>query len=201
MNKVIIQIGSHIGNTINDPIFKEIDNTTKLILVEPVPQLFNRLQSNYKAKLGDITNVLFINKAVSDFVGEIDLIIPSDKNDFSNLPHWITQLSSVNPDHAKSHFPNLILDTIKVQTTTIDEMIKEYNITEIELLHTDTEGHDYTILMNYSFKIKPKRVLFEHFHMDGVFTVGNKYEELSNRLILLGYTKLYQNKEDTLFEL
>ena len=33
-NKTIIQIGSHVGNTINDPIFKDIDNTTNLILVE-----------------------------------------------------------------------------------------------------------------------------------------------------------------------
>ena len=61
-------------------------------------------------------------------------------------------------------------------------LYKEYNINQIDLLHTDTEGHDYTILMNYNFEIKPKRIMFEHKHMDGLNTVGIKYDELSNKL-------------------
>jgi FkbM family methyltransferase len=200
-NKSIVQIGSHIGNTLNDPIFNEIDESTKIILVEPVPYLFSKLQENYKTKLKDLNNIVFINKAVSNFVGEIELTIPSESNDFSILPMWASQLASVNSNHATGHIPDLIVDTIKVSTTTIDEILKEYNITEIDLLHTDTEGHDYTILMNYSFVIKPRQVLFEHKHMDGLFTIGDKYNELSNRLSSLGYIKIYQNTEDTMFEL
>jgi hypothetical protein len=46
MNKTIIQIGSHVGNTCNDPIFNIVDNDTNLILVEPVPYLFEQL--NYR---------------------------------------------------------------------------------------------------------------------------------------------------------
>ncbi len=44
MNKTIIQIGSHVGNTCNDPIFNIVDNDTNLILVEPVPYLFEQLK-------------------------------------------------------------------------------------------------------------------------------------------------------------
>jgi hypothetical protein len=95
----------------------------------------------------------------------------------------------------------LITDKIKVKTTTIDEIIKDFDITEIDLLHTDTEGHDYNILMNYSFIIKPRKVLFEHKHMDGIFRIGERYEELSNKLLSYGYKKIYQNSEDTMFEL
>ena len=36
-DSVIIQIGAHVGNTRNDPLFQNVDNSTKLILVEPVP--------------------------------------------------------------------------------------------------------------------------------------------------------------------
>jgi FkbM family methyltransferase len=200
-NKTIIQIGSHIGNTQNDPIFKKIDESTRLILVEPVPYLFNELVFNYKRKLTNINNVSFINKAVSDSIGEIILTVPSEKNDFANLPFFASQLASVNTDHATCHLPNLIVDKIKVKTTTIDSIITDHNITNIDLLHTDTEGHDYTILMNYSFSIKPKQLIFEHKHMDGLFKVGDKYIELSNKLISMGYTKIYQNIEDTMFEL
>jgi hypothetical protein len=50
MNKTIIQIGSHVGNTCNDPIFNIVNNDTKLILVEPVPFLFKQLKINYNKK-------------------------------------------------------------------------------------------------------------------------------------------------------
>ena len=50
MIETIIQIGSHVGKTCNDPIFNVVDNNTKLILVEPVPFLFEQLKINYNTK-------------------------------------------------------------------------------------------------------------------------------------------------------
>ena len=199
--KTIIQIGSHVGNSFNDPIFNGVNETTKLILVEPVPYLFEKLKENYKNKMIDTSNIIFINKAVSNFIGAINLTIPSIQNDFSKLPFWASQLASVNPKHATGHIPNLITETITVNTTTINEIIQMYDIKEIDLLHTDTEGHDYYILMDYNFKIKPKKIIFEHKHMDGLFTIGDKYNTLINKLQSLGYRMVYQNIEDTLFEL
>jgi len=199
MNRTIIQIGSHVGNTYNDPIFNIVDNNTNLILVEPVPYLFEQLKDNYKKFNKD--NIIFINKAVSNFIGEIEMTVPSEENDFSKLPFWASQLGSVNHDHALGHISDLIVQKINVKTTTINEIIKEYNIKQIDLLHTDTEGHDYTILMHYDFEIKPKRVMFEHKHIDGLFNTGMKYDELSNKLLSLGYKKTEQNLEDTIFQL
>jgi FkbM family methyltransferase len=201
MNKTIIQIGSHVGNTCNDPIFNIVDNNTKLILVEPVPFLFEQLKKNYNKKFENTHNIIFINKAVSNFIGEIEMTIPSEKNDFSKLPFWASQLASVNHNHALGHISTLLVEKINVKTTTINEIVKEYNINQIELLHTDTEGHDYTILMNYNFEIKPKKIMFEHKHMDGLFTKGIKYNELSNKLLSLGYKKIQQDTEDTTFQL
>jgi len=201
MNKTIIQIGSHVGNTCNDPIFHIVDKYTKIILVEPVPFLFEQLKNNYNEKFKNNHNIFFINKAVSNFIGEIEMTIPSEKNDFSKLPFWASQLASVDSNHALGHISNLLVEKINVETTTINEIVKEYNIKQIDLLHTDTEGHDYTILMNYNFEIKPKQIMFEHKHMDGLFTVGIKYEELSKKLLSLGYKKTQQNCEDTTFEL
>ena len=201
MSKTIIQIGSHVGNTCNDPIFNIVDNNTKLILVEPVPFLFEQLKKNYTNKFGNNQNIFFINKAVSNFIGEIEMTIPSEKNDFSKLPFWASQLASVNPNHALGHISNLLVEKINVKTTTLNELVKEHNINQIDLLHTDTEGHDYTILMNYNFEIKPKEIIFEHKHMDGLLKVGIKYYELSNKLLSLGYRKIEQNSEDSIFKL
>lgn len=199
--KTIIQIGSHVGNTCNDPIFNIVDNNTKLILVEPVPFLFQQLKNNYNHKFKNNHNIIFINKAVSDFIGQIQMTIPSQKNDFSKLPLWASQLASVNNDHALGHIPHLLVEKITVQTTTINQIVKEYNINHIDLLHTDTEGHDYTILMNYNFEIKPNKIMFEHKHMDGLNKVGIKYQQLCNKLLSLGYKKIKQNSEDTTFQL
>jgi len=201
MNKTVIQIGSHVGDTRNDPIFNLVDESTKLVLVEPVPYLFEQLKKNYTIRFPNNPNIIFINKAVSDFIGEIEMTFPSERNDFSKFPFWASQLASVDPEHALGHIDNLIVDKLFVKTTTINDIVKQYNISHVDLLHIDTEGHEYTILMNYNFKIKPKKILFEHKHMDGLHNVGIKYTELSNKLIALGYIKKGQNKEDTLFEL
>lgn len=201
MNKTIIQIGSHVGNTSNDPIFNIVDNDTHLILVEPVPYLFEQLKNNYNKKFENNHNIIFINKAVSNFIGEIEMTIISEKNDYSNLPVWASQLSSVNSDDARGHIDSLLVEKIIVETTTINEIVKEYNIKQIDLLHTDTEGHDYTILMNYNFEIKPNKIIFEHKHMDGLCTIGIKYQELLNKLSSLGYKQIEQNSEDTILQL
>ena len=201
MNNIIIQIGSHIGNTCNDPIFNIIDDDVKLILVEPVPYLFEQLKKNYGQKNINNKNIIFINKAVSNFIGEIEMTIPSENNDFKNLPFWASQLASINDKHALGHISNLLVEKINVKTTTINQIVKEYDVKQINLLHTDTEGHDYTILMDYNFEIKPKQIIFEHKHMDGLFTVGVKYNELSNKLLSIGYKKINQNNEDTIFQL
>jgi hypothetical protein len=71
MNKTIIQIGSHVGNTCNDPIFNIVDNDTKLILVEPVPFLFEQLKINYNKKFENNHNIIFINKAVSNLLEKL----------------------------------------------------------------------------------------------------------------------------------
>jgi FkbM family methyltransferase len=210
LNKTIIQIGAHVGNTINDPIFEMADENTNLILIEPVPYLFEQLKLNYKMKLPHhFKNIIFINKAITDFVGEIEFTIPSIKNNFQNLPYWVSQLSSSNPYHLKKHIPDLLLETINVQTTTINSIVKKYKLKEIYLLKTDAEGMDYKILMSYDFKknAKPSKILFEHNHMDGTFTIGENYKSLLDKLEALGYKKitnhyrLYGSKADTLMVL
>ena len=72
---------------------------TTLILVEPVPYLFNQLKKNYEKR--NINNITFINKAVSNYIGYIELTVPSQTNDFSKLPIWASQLASTNENHCK----------------------------------------------------------------------------------------------------
>ena len=200
-NKTIIQIGSHVGASENDPIFNLVDDSTQLILVEPIPFLFRQLKENYTKKFPNNQHIVFINKAASNHIGEIQLTAPSEDNDYANLPFYASQLASINSDHAVRHIPELKVETITVPTTTIDQIVEDNNIKHIDLLHTDTEGHDYDIIMNYSFQVKPRQILFEHKHMDGFFEFGTKFETLKSHLEAKGYIQKYQNGEDTMMEL
>jgi FkbM family methyltransferase len=204
----ILQIGAHVGNTCNDPIFNknEIENYNDIILIEPVPYLFKQLKNNYSTKK-NFDKITFLNIAASNKNGSIDLYIPSEKNDFSKFGFWANQLASVNQDHIKIHIPECIVDKITVETKTLNTLIEEFNIESIENLFIDTEGHDYEILMDLDLtKLKPKNIWFENKHMDGVkfaFDKNNcpRYNELMKHFKENGYEMVFERTEDTYIKL
>ena len=197
--KYIIQVGSHIGNTENDYLYNNINLKFKYIMIEPVPYLFNKLKENYKS----YNNIIFLNIAISNYDGIIDLYIPSEKNDFEKMVSWASQLASINQYHASTFVPNCIIDKICVECKTLNTLIKEYNIKQIEYLYTDTEGHDYDILIDLNLLlIKPKNIIFENKHMDGPkhsLDINNcpKYINLLNHFQEYNYYIKIQTGEDT----
>jgi len=197
--KYIIQVGSHIGNTCNDYLYNNINPNFKYIIIEPVPYLFEQLKENYKS----YNNIILLNIAISNYNGYIDLYTPSEKNDFTKLVHWCSQLASTNKDHITTFVPQCIIDKISVECKTLNTLIKKYNITELEYLYTDTEGHDYDILMDIDLLfIRPKNIIFENKHMDGPkhsLDINNcpKYYNLLNHFKKHGYEVEYQSSEDT----
>jgi O-methyltransferase len=198
IKKYVIQVGAHIGNTENDMLFKNINNKLTYILIEPVPHVYHILKQNYK----NYTNVICINIAVSNKIGEIELYIPSQNNDFNSLVPWASQLASTNPDHIHTFVPNCIVEKISVQCTTLNKLIEDYNIQYIDTIITDTEGHDYDILMDLNLSTKPDHIIFENKHMDGPkhqIDIDNapKYHELLNHFKLHGYDIEKQTAEDT----
>lgn len=198
-----LQVGSHIGNTANDPLFKYLANSQEtglnVILIEPVPYLFQQLQEQYKTlKLKH--NITFLNIAISDNVGEIKLYIPSQKNDFTKYPSWLDQLGSSNKNHILQHANclNVIIDEISVPCSTLNQLVKDYDIQSIDYLLTDTEGHDYSILMNLDLSsIKPKNIIFENSHMDGVYRRNIRYGALISHFTNNNYKIVIENNEDT----
>lgn len=195
----IIQVGSHIGNTSNDFLFNNINPKYKYIMIEPVPYLFNQLKENYKS----YKNVTCLNIAISNYNGYIELYTPSQTNDFNKLVSWTNQLSSINKDHISTFVPECIIDKITVDCKTLHTLISEYNIKHIEYLYTDTEGHDYDILMDLNLSIiRPKNIIFENKHMDGpkhILDVNNspKYDSLLRHFNEYGYEVESQTEEDT----
>jgi FkbM family methyltransferase len=165
-----------------------------------VPYLFEQLKVTYENKrsLNDIT---FLNIAVSDVDGTIELYSPSTKNNLSSFSKWITQISSVNEKHIRSHTDcsNIELDKYVCKCFTLNTIIKYNNIKVIDYLYVDTEGHDYNILMNLNLDdVIINNIIFENTHTDGPFTRGIKYVQLLQKFIEKhGYIISNQNNDDT----
>lgn len=192
----VLKIGAFKGDVINDELFLQVNNKTKIIFVEPITKYYNALVKSYDEKYPQ-NKFVYINKAVSNKIGKIKLYCPSITNDFKKLPWWIEELTSSNPQHFKDHGYDIDLDCLQVPTTTINQIIEDYNIKSIDYLCVDTEGHDYDILMNMDLTIKPRFICFEHLHMDGYKRQQYKYENLLEHFMKNGYEILTKTQDNT----
>jgi FkbM family methyltransferase len=207
----IIQVGSHIGDYYTDKVFHKLNSSAKTILIEPIKTLFDRLVENCTRSYPG-NNFIFLNIALSNKKGKIKLYVPdieifSEKTEplyiEKGLPRWTDQLTSVYKDHIKDHYINLNFKEFEIECKTLNEIIDEYQVEELNELHVDTEGHDYEILEGLDFnKLKPNKIVFEHKHMEGTNKkVGEKYQRLMERLYSNNYKLTFKDTEDTIVEL
>lgn len=163
----VVQIGSNDGKT-GDPIFGLIKKNKrwKVLFVEPVPYLFERLKNNYK----DEPRFRFENVAINDGSKQIFYWVNKAANkNFPDLPEWYDQLGSFNKNHILKHLNGKLEDYItesEIQGISLGDLFKKYNIDDFDFLHIDTEGYDWKILSQLDLnKYSPLLILFEHTHL------------------------------------
>jgi FkbM family methyltransferase len=171
----LIVIGAHSGEKLRQAI-ELYSKRGDVLLVEPVPWLFKKLQEKY----GSVKSVHLLQAVISENdAEEVSFFAPVESA--NEIATWGDQLGSLNPIHALGHnkeFSNKI-EEIKVRGISFKELINKFEIDEIEVLHTDTEGYDARLLSEFPFdKIKPMELIFEYKHSDGVFTIGKNFAKL-----------------------
>lgn len=197
----ILQIGAHIGNTKNDPVYNLDLTDKKVILVEPIPYLYKILLHNYRVKHKN-PNITMINVAISDKNGNIDMYTPSPDCPINDMPWFITQMSSTTKEHYINHkllerYPELKLEKLSIPCITLNKLIEDFKITSIDTLIVDTEGHDYNILKAFYLNlVKPKKIIFEYTYMDGTEKIGANFNELITHFFLNGYKFVKKDHED-----
>ena len=146
------------------------------MLVEPVPWLFNKLQEKY----GSVESVHLLQAVISENdADEISFFAPTQSA--NEVATWGDQLGSLNPVHALGHNKEFSdkIEEIKVHGISFGTLISKFGIEEIQVLHTDTEGYDARLLSAFPFEIiKPKEIIFEYKHSDGVFNIGKNFAKL-----------------------
>lgn len=166
------------------------------ILVEPVPEIFERLKMNYK----HYPNLIFENCAIGKMSGFLTFYSISESNS-EGVKHrehisGLDQLGSFDKQTLLKHvgmFPRFetFIKEILVPTITLNEMYTKYQINSLQLLQIDTEGHDFEILFNESFSVVPDVLIFEHLHMTRF-----QYKVLLKKLKRLNY-KFFVDGRDT----
>jgi len=161
-----VQIGSNDGMS-GDPLHPFITgNEWTGVLVEPMPLLFDQLKKNYapwKERL------VFVNTAISEQKGQASIFYVS--NEDGSLPEWVGQLSSFSREVISKHadyFPgiNERIREFPLPTIRFDDLLRDNGIGVPDLVHTDTEGHDYEILKTIDLgKIRPDIFLYEQKHI------------------------------------
>jgi len=120
----IVDIGAHIG-TFTLSARKIIGERGRIIAIEPEIMNFRQLKRNLK--LNKINNCLIINVALADHTGEEPFFLHKDSSGHSLIPG-----DSINKTQ------------IKVKT--LDDLLKELNISKVDFLKIDTEGVELEVL-------------------------------------------------------
>lgn len=176
-NGFFVQIGSNDGVT-GDPIHGHVmARDWSGVVVEPLPDLFERLEATYRG----VPRVRAIRAAVSATSG-ITTIYRVEGH-LADDPPWADQLASFDREviMKHSHAVRNLSERVKpvdVPTITWDDLRAIVGPIVIDLLHVDTEGHDYEILrrIDWAALHAPTAVLYEHKHLSAIDS------ELSQRM-------------------
>ncbi len=163
-----VQIGSNDGKQ-DDPLYQYISSTDTWqgVLVEPVRYLFERLKQNYanRSKLKFDNSLISDNRTKQYFY----YVCPEAKDSLPNLPCWYEEIGSFNEKHIINLLGDQILPYIKKETLTsitLHDLFTKHCIKALDLLHIDTEGHDYQIIKQLNFsQICPLIILLEYKHL------------------------------------
>ena len=191
-----VQVGSNDGNH-GDPISSFIRRERRWsgIFVEPVPEIFRRLKLSYGPDPRFIyENVLIGTSREPTKFYYVDERAKQDLGDA--VPYWYDQLGSFNRNHIVKHLNGLLEPYIveaELPSVPLPELLDRNQVKHIDLLHIDTEGFDYEVLMQFDFeRFRPAVVLYEHKHLNP--ELRSKAQEL---LQGYGYT-LRPRTDDTL---
>lgn len=152
-----LQVGAMDGASY-DPIYPHVTRYGwKGVLVEPLPDMMERLQANYRGHDG----LIFENVAVSDKteIKSLYRVLPETIR-ANNLPHWLQGMST---------FSDVKLDDYKqfvtaqpVSCVPLSYLFDKHDLPRIDVLQIDTEGFDYRVFKQFDFaRYRPRIVNIE----------------------------------------
>lgn len=186
-----IQIGANDGVK-NDPIYSFVVNYRwQGVLVEPLPDFFARLQSNYSG----IPGLRFENSGISDKDGHLEFYYLPPRY---SSPEWLQQIGSFSKEAILLNLKDLPefiphIESDRIPVLTLNQLFAKYSIRSVDLLLIDAEGFEGRILKGLALSsVRPRFIFYEWGCMSTI-----EHRELMNMLKGLGYA-LYASQGDIL---
>jgi len=140
------------------------------VMVEPVPYVFERLQSNYEG----IDRVKLENAAIADRDGPLPFfhLRPPGAGEAGNLPDWYDGIGSFSRDLIMSHgrhIPDIEERLVQadVPALTFESLCRKHRVARLDLVLIDAEGYDLRILDSIDLAAwHPALLVYEHYHLD-----------------------------------
>ena len=194
MHVALLMVGAHNGQKQRETILRAATHGM-VILIEPVPYLFASLQRYYAGT----SNIVCLNRCVATQAGKVRFFAPTE--DATQALPWADQLGSMSSDHAVRHEKALAGHIVEMEmdAVTFPELVDHFGISTLDVLFTDTEGHDASLLSHFPFdRLRPNQIIFEHKHADGTFNIGRNLGRLLIMLDELGYNMTIVDVENCL---
>lgn len=163
-----IQVGSNDGKS-NDPLHRHLAASDRWrgILVEPHPDAHSRLRTTYSGRDGLAFERLLVSnrntkKRFYSLSGEA-------RRRFPDLPAWSDQLGSFKPSHIVDHLGDAFRPFVvseDLEAITLETLLERHGIRHLDLLHVDTEGHEYAIVGPLDLaRWRPAVMIVEYKHL------------------------------------
>jgi len=165
------------------------------INVEPVPRIYNLCCENHKYH----KNVKNLNLAIGDSKGEVNIL---DAGTLSTIDKDILQVYTNTPQFASYVNNNNKYYTVKLDT--LNNILQENRISNIDLLVLDVEGYEENVLKGFSVqKYNPTIIIIEisDQHPDFINNniMMNKYKMLRNYFKTNNYSLLVNDIVDNVY--
>jgi FkbM family methyltransferase len=130
----IFDVGAHNGQTSHT--YNKLFSQASIYAFEPFPQSFDILKKNVEDK----ENIKVYNVALSNVIGKVKFNV--------NESSQTNSILSTHIDGADTWGKNLLstIDTIDIESTTIDKFVEKNTIDKIDILKLDTQGTEYFII-------------------------------------------------------
>lgn len=182
-----VQIGANDGVK-DDPLRRFVlKHHWRGLLVEPQPEVFERLAQNYASE----AQLCFENAAIGDVDGTAQLHVADSRDGSANL----TVFASLKKDALQRgvHEFDASTRSIEVNCLSVRSLLQKHGVRSIDVLLTDVQGYDVEIVGQFlDYGLRPPIIHFEHCHAS-----RPALEKLYDRLQKAGY-RLSELEFDTL---
>lgn len=178
-NPFFVQVGGFDGVSFDPLRAMIVDKNLSGIIVEPIPQYFEKLKSLYT----HAPNITAVNCAITEQDGERTIwrfnpeavergLLPPH---FAGISSFLMEdllketgvLGRSSPNAETTAALRTLLQAVSVQCRTMDSLLREHGVERVDILQIDTEGYDYNVLKLFDFaRYKPGVVHYEHQHLN-----------------------------------